>query len=47
MVLLPAGSCLTGLGYVQGTLCAILVDDYLTKGGSITQLGSGKATSHV
>ncbi|HAU68181.1 MAG TPA: acetyl-CoA carboxylase carboxyltransferase subunit [Gammaproteobacteria bacterium] len=36
------GSCLTGLGYVQGTLCAILVDDYLTKGGSITQLGSGK-----
>ncbi len=36
------GSCITGLGYVQGTLCAILVDDYLTKGGSITELGSLK-----
>lgn len=36
------GSCIAGIGYVQGVQCVILVDDYLTKGGSITQLGSQK-----
>ena len=36
------GSCIAGLGYVEGVLCVVMVDDYLTKGGSITQLGSLK-----
>lgn len=36
------GSCISGIGYVAGTRCMIVVDDYLTKGGSITQLGSSK-----
>ena len=36
------GSCITGIGYVSGTRCVIGVDDYLTKGGSITRLGSDK-----
>ena len=36
------GSCIAGIGYVNGVLCMVLVDDYLTKGGSITQLGASK-----
>jgi geranyl-CoA carboxylase beta subunit len=36
------GGVIVGIGYVSGTRCMILVDDYLTKGGSITQLGSFK-----
>jgi geranyl-CoA carboxylase beta subunit len=36
------GSCISGIGYVSGTRCMIMIDDYLTKGGSITQLGSAK-----
>ncbi len=36
------GSCIAGIGYVAGVSCMVLVDDYLTKGGSITALGSGK-----
>ena len=36
------GSCIAGIGYVAGVNCVVLVDDYLTKGGSITPLGSAK-----
>jgi len=36
------GGVIAGIGYVSGVRCMILVDDYLTKGGSITQLGSQK-----
>lgn len=36
------GSCIAGIGYVAGVSCIVLVDDYLTKGGSITPLGSAK-----
>ena len=36
------GSCIAGIGFVNGTMCMVLVDDYLTKGGSITQLGASK-----
>ncbi len=36
------GSCIAGIGYVAGVNCMVLVDDYLTKGGSITPLGSAK-----
>lgn len=36
------GSCITGIGYVSGVRCMVSVDDYLTKGGSITQLGMQK-----
>lgn len=36
------GSCIAGIGYVAGTRCIVSVDDYLTKGGSITPLGSAK-----
>jgi geranyl-CoA carboxylase beta subunit len=36
------GSCITGIGMVADTLCMVMVDDYLTKGGSITPLGSAK-----
>ncbi len=36
------GSCIAGIGAVEGTRCMVLVDDYLTRGGSITQLGSAK-----
>lgn len=31
-----------GIGYVAGTQCAVVVDDYLTKGGTLGQLGSWK-----
>ncbi len=36
------GGCIAGLGYVEGTRCMVMVDDYLTRGGSITQLGGAK-----
>ena len=36
------GSCIAGIGYIHGIRCAVMVDDYLTKGGSINQLGSNK-----
>lgn len=36
------GSCIAGIGYVGGVRCIVMVDDYLTKGGSITELGSKK-----
>ncbi|MCP4323604.1 MAG: acyl-CoA carboxylase subunit beta [Alteromonadales bacterium] len=38
------GSCITGIGYVVGIRCIVMVDDYLTKGGSISQLSSLKRT---
>lgn len=36
------GSCIAGIGFVGGVRVVALVDDYLTKGGSITELGSNK-----
>jgi geranyl-CoA carboxylase beta subunit len=36
------GGCIAGIGYVTGTRCIVMVDDYLTKGGSISELGSIK-----
>jgi len=36
------GGCITGIGYISGVRCMVMIDDYLTKGGSITQLGSQK-----
>ena len=36
------GGCIAGIGCVAGVRCMALVDDYLTKGGSITELGSVK-----
>ncbi len=36
------GSCITGIGYIAGVRCMVFVDDYLTKGGSITPLGGKK-----
>jgi len=36
------GGCITGIGYISGVRCMVMIDDYLTKGGSITQLGSAK-----
>ncbi len=36
------GSCIAGMGYIGGVRCMVMVDDYLTKGGSITELGSKK-----
>lgn len=36
------GSCITGIGFVSGVRCMVLVDDYLTKGGTITQLAGTK-----
>lgn len=36
------GSCIAGIGYVSATRCVVIADDYLTKGGSITRLGSEK-----
>ena len=36
------GGCIGGIGYVDGIRCLVTADDYLTKGGSITQLGSTK-----
>src|SRR6056297_2752538 len=39
------GTCIAGIGYVRGTRCAIYVDDYLTKGGSISRYGAEKRIS--
>lgn len=36
------GGFIVGIGYVSGLKCMVMIDDYLTKGGSITQLGSAK-----
>jgi geranyl-CoA carboxylase beta subunit len=36
------GSCIAGIGFVGGVRVVALVDDYLTKGCSITELGSDK-----
>ncbi len=36
------GSCIAGIGYIAGVRCIVSVDDYLTKGGSITPLGGKK-----
>ena len=36
------GSCISGIGYIDGVRCMVMVDDFLTKGGSITPLGSEK-----
>lgn len=36
------GSVISGIGYVSGVRCLVMVDDYLTKGGSISTTGGGK-----
>ncbi len=36
------GSCIAGIGYIDGVRCMVMVDDFLTKGGSITPLGGQK-----
>jgi len=36
------GSCIIGIGYIGGVRCVASVDDFLTKGGSITPLGGKK-----
>jgi geranyl-CoA carboxylase beta subunit len=36
------GSVIAGIGYIEGTRCAVMVDDFLTKGGTITRLGGEK-----
>ena len=36
------GSYIAGIGYIAGVRCVVAVDDYLTKGGSITPLGGKK-----
>ncbi len=36
------GTCIAGIGYVKKTRCAIYVDDFLTKGGSISRFGIEK-----
>ena len=36
------GSVIAGIGYIEGTRCVIMVDDFLTKGGIITRLGGDK-----
>lgn len=36
------GSCISGIGYIDGVRCIVMVDDFLTKGGSITPLGGQK-----
>jgi geranyl-CoA carboxylase beta subunit len=36
------GSVIAGIGYVSGTRCGVMVDDYLTKGGIMTTLGGEK-----
>lgn len=36
------GGVIAGIGYVANTRCIVMVDDYLTRGGSITELGSKK-----
>lgn len=36
------GSYIAGIGYISGVRCVVAVDDYLTKGGSISPLGGLK-----
>ncbi len=36
------GSCITGIGYVNGVRVMVMADDYLTKGGTITELAGKK-----
>ncbi len=36
------GSCITGIGYVGGARVMVMADDYLTKGGTITELAGKK-----
>ena len=36
------GNTIAGIGYIAGVLSMVMVDDYLTKGGSFTQLGGEK-----
>jgi geranyl-CoA carboxylase beta subunit len=36
------GSVIAGIGTIAGTRCAVMVDDFLTKGGTITRLGGDK-----
>jgi geranyl-CoA carboxylase beta subunit len=36
------GSCIAGIGCIDGVRCMVMIDDYLTKGGSITPLGGQK-----
>ncbi len=36
------GNYIAGIGYIAGVRCVVAVDDYLTKGGSISPLGGKK-----
>jgi geranyl-CoA carboxylase beta subunit len=36
------GSVIAGIGYVEGTRCGVMIDDYLTKGGIMTTFGTQK-----
>jgi geranyl-CoA carboxylase beta subunit len=36
------GSVIAGIGTIEGTRCAVMVDDFLTKGGIVTRLGGDK-----
>jgi geranyl-CoA carboxylase beta subunit len=36
------GSVIAGIGFIAGTRCAVMIDDFLTKGGIITRLGGEK-----
>ena len=36
------GNTIAGIGYIDGTQCVVMIDDYLTKGGTLTQLGGAK-----
>ncbi len=36
------GSVIAGIGYVEGTRCTVMVDDFLTKGGIMTTFGGAK-----
>ncbi|MCL4104438.1 UNVERIFIED_CONTAM: hypothetical protein GTU68_047400 [Idotea baltica] len=38
------GSVISGIGYVAGVRCLVMIDDYLTKGGSISTSGGAKRT---
>jgi len=38
------GSVISGIGYVSGVRCGVMVDDYLTKGGIMTTFGGAKRT---
>ena len=36
------GGVICGMGFVDGALCMVMIDDYLTKGGTMTELGGAK-----